>query len=121
MVFWRDSKHEQVAVALTDPTSLGNILIKKGFATPEQIAQAIDRQLSIAPPLGKILMEMVVITEEQLDDALYEQKRARGETTMRADVERQLARQSQHMQSVTESLGEIAVLSNDLAQKLKVR
>lgn len=118
---WRGSKEKQIEEAAADPTSLGCILVKRGYATPEQITAAIGRQLMAAPPLGEILIEMEVITREQLEDALYEQRRTRGETTNRDDVHRQLERQATHMRQVAEGLDEIAGISNAIAAKLKAK
>ena len=118
---WRESKQKQVEEAATDQTSLGNILIRRGLVTSEQIARAIQRQLMAMPPLGEILIEMGAIDREQLEEALYEQRKTRGETTHREDVHYQLERQARSMQQVSEGLNEIAGISNAIAAKLKVK
>jgi hypothetical protein len=120
-MLWRGSKHKEVEEASADQTSLGNILIRRGFVTPEQVKAAIERQLMAAPPLGEILIEMGAIDRDQLEEALYEQRRSRGETTGQEEVQHQLSRQAHHMREVSASLGEIAGISNAIAAKLKVK
>jgi len=56
-----------------DPTSIGNLAIAKGYATPAQVATAIQRQEERLP-LGAILVEQGVLTELQLDELLIEQE-----------------------------------------------
>ena len=120
-MLWRRTKQQEIEEAAGDRTSLGNILVKRGYATPAQITYAIGRQLMAAPPLGKILIEMGAITLEQLDEALYEQRRLRGETTNRDDVTHQLTQQARGMAQVSRELTEIADLSNVLVAKLKAK
>jgi hypothetical protein len=55
-----------------DPTSIGNLAILKGYATPEQVAVALRRQERL--PIGKILIEQGVLTEAQLEELLIEQE-----------------------------------------------
>ena len=117
----RVSKLKEVEDATIDQTSLGNILLRRGFVTPEQIQVAIQKQLTAVPPLGEILIEMGAISRDQLEEALYEQRRSRGKTSGQEDVQYQLARQAHHMQQVSEGLDEIAGLSNALAARLKAK
>ncbi len=49
---------------------LGDILVEKGFLTPEQLQQALDQQPVSGQRLGDQLVENGVITEEQLQDAI---------------------------------------------------
>jgi hypothetical protein len=56
-----------------DPTSIGNLAIAKGYATREQVADALRKQEERLP-LGKILLEQGVLTEPQLDELLIEQE-----------------------------------------------
>lgn len=63
--------------AQEDPNSLGNILIELGYVTPDTLERAIKIQKSQSL-LGRILVNMKPeeggITEEQLQEALLEQK-----------------------------------------------
>jgi hypothetical protein len=63
--------------AKEDETSLGNVLLDLGYVTQEALEEAIKIQKSQSL-LGRILVEMGPrrggITEEQLKDALLEQK-----------------------------------------------
>lgn len=67
---------------LRDPTSLGNILIAKGWCTKEDVLTAAKQVAhTIDYRIGKTLVEYGVITEEQLRDALFEQRRVRGKVS----------------------------------------
>lgn len=120
-MFWKTPKRDQVAAATGDEASLGNILVKLGYATHEQIQAAIERQLMTAPPLGQILLEMGIITEAQLEDALYQQRKARGEVSRADEVQRHLTQQSLRIKEVSADLNEIAGISNLLAAKLSAK
>ncbi len=49
---------------------LGDILVKKNLATREQIDAALERQKLSGSPIGRVLVNMEVITEEQLESIL---------------------------------------------------
>jgi type IV pilus assembly protein PilB len=49
---------------------LGDVLIEKGYVTPEQLQQALDKQPATGQRLGDQLVDAGVITEEQLIDAI---------------------------------------------------
>lgn len=119
--WWRGSKADEAVVASLDPASLGNILLRKGYVTRNQLDAAVDRQLATAPPLGKILVDMGAISPAQLEEALYEQRRLRGGVSKREDVQHHLERQSRDIRQVAEGLNEIAGISNALADKLKAK
>lgn len=59
---------------------LGEILVKLGLATRDQVQHALARQATSRTRLGEILVEAGVITSRQLESALAEQRRwaARG-------------------------------------------
>lgn len=73
----RDKQETKFIQAQKDETSLGNILLEFGYVTPEILEQAIKIQKSQSL-LGSILVNMKPeaggITEEQLEEALLEQK-----------------------------------------------
>lgn len=60
-----------------DPTSLGNLAVKLGYATKSQIMKALSDQEEQKPLLGKVLIDQKVITGEQLDELLHLQKVSR--------------------------------------------
>jgi len=71
--------HDPFKAAQEDDTSLGNILIEKGFITLEQLNEALEIQRS-QKKLGEVLVEdMMVITGDQLDEVLVEQQLRRRE------------------------------------------
>lgn len=64
----------------TDPTSIGNIAISKGYATREQIEFAIRKQEERLP-LGMIMVDNGIITEIQLSELLIDQESKRKRLT----------------------------------------
>lgn len=69
--------------AAEDQTSIGRILIEFEYITPEDLEVAIRVQKSKAP-LGRILVDdMKVITEDQLEEALLEQKIRRKKASLK--------------------------------------
>ena len=56
-----------------DPLSIGNLAISRGYATPEDIQFALQKQ-EIRQPLGRILVEENIITDIQLGELLHEQE-----------------------------------------------
>ena len=61
----------------TDPTSIGNLAIEKGYATKEQVDLAVKKQEE-RQPLGMILVEQGILTEVQLAELLIDQESRRG-------------------------------------------
>ncbi len=53
---------------------LGDVLIERKLATPQQILDAVEGQGRTGKPLGEILLEMEIASEEQLAEALAEQQ-----------------------------------------------
>ena len=53
---------------------LGELLVKAGLIDAEQLAVALDHQLHKGGKLGAILVEQLIVSEEQLGEALAEQK-----------------------------------------------
>lgn len=56
----------------TDPLSIGNLAIQRGYATKEQVLAAVKEQ-ETRLPLGEILIEHGVLTILQLEELLMEQ------------------------------------------------
>ena len=57
------------------PPKIGEILIKQGAVTEEQLEEALEAQMQ---PIGKILVESGTVSENQVEKALQEQNKARA-------------------------------------------
>lgn len=53
---------------------LGDVLIDRGLATPQQILDAVERQSRSGRPLGETIREMGIATEQEIAEALAEQQ-----------------------------------------------
>jgi type IV pilus assembly protein PilB len=53
---------------------LGDVLISKGWATADQILEAMEVQKNSGKPIGLVTLEMGIITEDQMAVALAEQQ-----------------------------------------------
>jgi two-component system chemotaxis sensor kinase CheA len=95
-----------------EPENFGDVLIKAGKATQEQINEAADRQQQGDPRrLGEILVEMGVIKSNDVVDTLTEQQTTRGsisESTIRVDVE--------HLDKLMNLVGELVLARNQILQ-----
>lgn len=98
--------------AADDPASLGNILIQLGLITREQLDLALQKQAQAAP-LGEILVGMGSITQSQLEWALVQQSLARGE---KQAAERVLAYSATSLREVTKSFTELGQLAHAAAK-----
>lgn len=91
----------------SDPLSIGNLAITKGYATKEDIISAVLAQ-DMKIPLGEILVAQDVLSRDQLKDLLDEQEVLR-EKARRSDIAKwQLKQQRSHIRDVAESLKETA-------------
>lgn len=68
-----------------DPSSIGNLAIELGYITMDELRAAVKVQQQRLP-LGRILVEMGKLTEEQLEDLLFEQQVRRGEIRDRTAI-----------------------------------
>jgi two-component system chemotaxis sensor kinase CheA len=97
---------------LPEPENFGDVLIKAGKATQEQITEAAERQQQGDPRrLGEILVEMGVIKSTDVVDTLTEQQTVRGsisESTIRVDVE--------HLDKLMNLVGELVLARNQILQ-----
>ena len=93
--------------AQEDPNSLGNILIEFGYVTPDVLEKAIKIQKSQSL-LGRILVNMKPeeggITEEQLEEALLEQKVRRRKARPLDVIRSNSKRHSRLVEEVDEQL-----------------
>lgn len=62
----------------SDPNSIGNMAVEKGYITSSDLDAAVRIQQERLP-LGRILVDMGKITDDELSDLLFEQKVRRGE------------------------------------------
>jgi len=58
---------------------LGQLLLSNGLITAEELEQALSRQEWSGEPVGQILVELEALAPHQLERALREQARLRGE------------------------------------------
>jgi len=63
-----DALHRQRDQYIKSNT-IGQILLELGFVTYEQLEQAIEAHLDILAPLGEVLVEQKICTQEQIDRA----------------------------------------------------
>lgn len=102
--------------AAEDPTSLGNILIKLGWCTQEEVLKASDDVR-----IGMSLVQMKVITQDQLEEALFRQRQERGQATQVEILRRQRMLQKNGLLAVRAGFQDVAELSlevRDLAKKV---
>jgi hypothetical protein len=76
---------------------IGNVLVRMGLVTPEQIEHAVQRQAreDRGTRLGEVLVGMGAITRSQLDEALRKQKAMRSGKAVDVMVELVGARMEQ--------------------------
>ncbi|MCZ7645355.1 MAG: DUF4388 domain-containing protein [Planctomycetota bacterium] len=55
------------------PLVLGEMLVGRGIAQPEQIEQGLARQQESGQPLGRCLLELNLLSQEEIDRALIHQ------------------------------------------------
>jgi len=98
--------------AKEDETSLGNILLEKGYVTQVELEEAIKIQKSQSL-LGRILVNMGVITEEQLEEVLLEQKIRRKEARAQDLIK---SNSKKHERLVKEVQGQLSSLASKYAE-----
>ena len=103
---------EVKAPAATAPT-LGEILVSEGFASKDQVLDALNAQQhqpEPKTPLGEILLQAKAITERALDQALHKQEKqpkpAEEDATIRVETKR--------LDSVMNLVGELVLGRNRL-------
>ena len=103
---------EVKAPAATAPT-LGEILVNEGFASKDQVLDALNAQQhqpEPKTPLGEILLQAKAITERALDQALHKQEKqpkpAEEDATIRVETKR--------LDSVMNLVGELVLGRNRL-------
>jgi len=106
MVFGKVNGSSRASSA--DPTSIGNLAIRRGYATEAQVVHALQKQEARAP-LGKILMDDGVITESQLEELLVEQEIERKRLGPRKAAKLWAGLRRNKMREVTRGLQDVAL------------
>ncbi len=103
---------DPVQEAVTRPPQLGEILVKEGLATKEQVFDALteqSKQPDPKQPLGELLIQAKAISEKALDQALQKQeKQPKGEEDATIRVE------TRRLDSVMNLVGELVLGRNRL-------
>lgn len=86
----------------SDPLSIGNLAISQGYATQEQIADAIREQQERLP-LGEVLVSRNIITSDQLEELLHIQEVAHAKSPSEVTI-LELERQERKAREATASL-----------------
>jgi len=100
-------------LAAAQPPTLGEILVNEGFASKDQVLDALNAQQhqpEPKTPLGEILLQAKAITERALDQALHKQEKqpkpAEEDATIRVETKR--------LDSVMNLVGELVLGRNRL-------
>jgi len=75
----RSTPTDPFSRAAEDPSSFGNLAISHGWVTQEDLERALEVQRAQIPKLGQIMIEIGLLSEEQRDELLIEQRQARGQ------------------------------------------
>lgn len=75
----RGSLTDPFSRAARDPNSFGNLAIAHGWVTQRDLDQALEVQRMKIPKIGQIMVDIGMLTEEQRDELLIEQRQARGQ------------------------------------------
>jgi len=76
---FRNTPTDPFSKASADPSSFGNLAISRGWVTQKDLEQALEVQRAKIPKLGQIMIEIGLLSEEQRDEILIEQRQARGQ------------------------------------------
>lgn len=90
-----------------DPNSIGNLAVELRFITEETLKKAIRTQKE-RMRLGEILLDMKVITSDQLAELLFEQRLRRGEASREEIRKFERIRQQRGLRSLTTHFQEAA-------------
>lgn len=101
--------------AAEDPTSLGNVVIKLGWCTKDQVAKVVQKiEEAYDSRIGKFLLDEGLINEEQLQEALYHQRAMRGQVSRVEEMRFHREKQRKGLRTVCKGLSEISELSHDI-------
>jgi len=103
---------------MSDPTSLGSLLIESGRCTKDQLQAAYDYQTQNRDILiGEVLIKMGVINQSIMDEILARQKVLRKSTAKNVAEYVQVA--AKHTLILSGSLDSLADLSNQVLLRIK--
>ncbi len=105
-----ESEEERAPVG--PPPRLGDLLVKKGFARPSEIADALEQQKQGDPRhLGEILVEQNVVKPQEILEVLQVQQSAKvaSDTTIRVDVT--------ILDKLMNMVGELVLTRNQILQR----
>lgn len=83
-----------------------SILSSLGWATRDQIVCAFEQKQEKL--IGETLVEMGVINDDQLEQALLKQRAARGKISKREHVQQELAHAGRMQEKITSAFQEIS-------------
>ncbi len=107
--------------AMEDPTSLGNILVMLGWCTKDQIVAAVKRiEAAYDNKIGRYLITEGIISEPQLEEALFRQRMERGQISRREEMVYHKGQQRKGLKAVRAGFAEVSKLSHDI-QELAIR
>jgi len=98
-----------------DPTSIGNLLIEMKLITREQLRDALDRIETDL--LGESLVKLELITETQLELALARQRMLRGERLQPQAVLTMVDKAQTEQRRVFDGLAELGSLASMAAKQ----
>lgn len=99
---------DQYEAAAEDKNSLGNILLDLGYISSDDLEKAIRIQRS-QMKLGQILVrELEVLTEEQLEEALVEQRIRQGKARHRETAAHYSQKKKQLVRQIETGLDKLA-------------
>jgi hypothetical protein len=100
-----------------DPYSIGNLAISKGYATQEQVSEALRKQ-ETRLPLGVIMLEGGMITEAQLENLLNEQEIARRRMSNKEAIKFLKLKKKKHSEEVSNELKLLAASMGHASRNL---
>ncbi len=72
-----------------DPSSLGNVLLSIGAVSKDDLRRALDEQAKMGDViLGKVMVNMGLITEEVLDEAIQVQQLMKGTLSAHTQIDK---------------------------------
>ena len=109
----------ELPTTLDDPpdggvSKLGEILIQEGFIKPEDLAKALGQQ----KPIGKILAESGLVSEEQVEQAVAKQQQSREATAAKQqkDVGTSLRVAADKLDTLVDLVGELVIVQAQISQ-----
>lgn len=104
-----------------DHNSLGNILVDLGYCTEHDIKMTIAKQCNgnSLQPLGQLLVNAEIITQDQLDHALLRQRVLRGKEDPASLKRFGTSRRIEAFNEIADRFKDVAKTSTLLAEKTR--